>query len=159
MIVILKFSKSFVPFNTNLMVFAAHLIFLVNFIQVVIICFWFLSYDSYESCDSSRFKQTICFTKLMTLLMQNNNSNLIIIWKWQFFSLKMTICFIFFELSHVTYLTTQKFKAHGDLLPERGGRPKLLWEKLTTWQTLPHKVCKSYFIFKENCSTYCLLDA
>ena len=35
------------------------------------------------------------------------------------------------------------------LYPERGLRPKFLWEKLTTWQTLPHKVCKSYFIFKE----------
>ena len=39
------------------------------------------------------------------------------------------------------------------LYPERGVRPKFLWEKLTTWQTLPHKVCKSYFIFKENYST------
>ena len=44
------------------------------------------------------------------------------------------------------------------LYPERGLRPKFLWEKLTTWQTLPHKVCKSYFIFRENYSTYCLLD-
>ena len=40
------------------------------------------------------------------------------------------------------------------LYPERGLRPKFLWEKLTTWQTLPHKVCKSYFIFRENYSTY-----
>ena len=44
------------------------------------------------------------------------------------------------------------------LYPERGLRPKFLWEKLTTWQTLPHKVCKSYFIFRENYSTYCLVS-